>query len=80
MALQSAREGASDGGGAAAAPVVVPSVERRPGNHLTPVVLRLSGGDLSAQLGRLGDLRVGDEEAAKQLGADVAAWLTRAAM
>lgn len=64
-----------------AAPVP-PATEKRAGNHLTPVVLRLGGGALGAvnpALGRaVGDVRVGDEAAAQQLGRDIAAWLMKA--
>ncbi len=72
--LQAARPSAT----AAAAP---PDVARRAGNHLSPVVLRLAAEDspLGAQLGKsVGALRVGDEEAAQELGRDIAAWLSRA--
>jgi hypothetical protein len=68
--------------GAMAAAPAPPATDKRPGNHLTPVVLRLGGGALGAvnpALGRaVGDVRVGDEEAAQTLGRDIAAWLMKA--
>jgi hypothetical protein len=51
----------------------------RSGNHLSPVTLRLAGEDtpLGARLGKtVGELRIGDEDGAAQLGRDIGAWLT----
>ena len=52
----------------------------RPGNHLTPVVVTLSPPEELSQLTGSLPQRVGDEAAARQLGVDIAQWLTRAAM
>lgn len=54
---------------------------KRPGNHLTPVVLTLTPPDELAQMtGSRLPQTVGDEAGARQLGVDIAQWFTRAAM
>jgi hypothetical protein len=52
----------------------------RPGNHLTPVVVTLSPPEELSQLTGSLPQSVGDEKAARELGVDIAQWLTRAAM
>ncbi len=81
-ALQAGARDAAAASPASSPPRAEPEIARRAGNHLTPVVLQLKGGALgamSAQLGRVGDIRVGDEVAAQALGRDLGAWLSRAA-
>jgi len=54
----------------------------RAGNHLTPVTISLSpeNSPLGARLGKsVGSLKAGDEEAARQLGRDIGAWLAERA-
>lgn len=47
------------------------------GNHLTPCVLRLQASDLPQQFSRVGNISVGDEKAARELGSKIAAWLAK---
>jgi len=74
-------------GGAARGGGPPPTLLERPGNHLSPVCLRLGaealngvGGIAPSLAGRLGELRVGDEGAAAQLGRDLGGFLQTAAM
>lgn len=56
------------------------STARRTGNHLTPVVVTLAPPQGLSQLSGSLPRSVGDEAAARELGADVGQWLQRAAM
>ena len=47
-----------------------------PGNHLTPVFFQFDGAKLSPAFGKLGGLRVGDEEAVAKLAEEGVKFLT----
>lgn len=47
------------------------------GNHLTPCVLRLQSSDLPQQFSRIGNILVGDEKAARDLGSRIGAWFSK---
>lgn len=67
--------GGAGGGGAGARQKV--ETEKMQGNHLTPCVLRLQSSDLPQQFSRVGNISVGDEKAARELGSRIGAWLAK---